>query len=229
MQPVRWRKMDSIPEMTTQVAEAICRLANGFIREQGCFTIVLAGGNTPRSIYQHLQQNRTDWSRWYIYFSDERCLPAGDPDRNDSMAYAALLDYVPVPPENIHAILAQLSTAQCLGDYTEALQHIREFDLVLLGLGEDGHTASLFPDHDWGASDSAPAVLAVDDAPKPPARRISLSANRLCKAKNVWFLVSGESKRDVLLRWQAGENIPAGAIQATGNPVEVFYNVSAGN
>lgn len=218
--------MDSTGEMTTQLADAICELANSLIREQGSFAIVLAGGNTPRAIYHKLQHCQTDWSRWHVYFGDERCLPVGDPDRNDSMAHSTLLDHIPIPAQNIHAIPAQLPTTQCIADYSAALENVGEFDLVLLGIGEDGHTASLFPHHDWGTTESAPELLAISDAPKPPSHRISLSAKRLGKARNVWFIVAGENKREVLLRWQAGEKIPASAIQPTGNIVDVFYNVS---
>ncbi len=86
------------------------------------------------------------------------------------------------------------------------------FDLTLLGLGEDGHTASLFPGREWGTEPDSPDALAVLDAPKPPAQRVSLSAARLSRSRQVIFLVSGESKRDALARWRASENIPARAI-----------------
>jgi 6-phosphogluconolactonase len=226
MQNIRWHHIDSAEEMTARLANAICELANACIREHGHFAIVLAGGNTPRPIYQCLRHCKTDWSHWHIYFGDERCLPVGHPERNDSMAHADFLDQVPIPHENIQPIPSQLPASRCISEYTDVLKHAGEFDLVLLGLGEDGHTASLFADHDWGATGAGPAVLAITDAPKPPPHRISLSAQRLSNTKHVWFIVTGENKRDVLIRWQNGEKIPASAIQPTGNPVEVFYNVS---
>jgi 6-phosphogluconolactonase len=99
--------------------------------------------------------------------------------------------------------------------YTEALRTVGEFDLVLLGLGEDGHTASLFPGHEWGTAPGSPDVLAVFDAPKPPQQRVSLSAARLSRARQVIFLVSGESKREAVAEWRAGKNIPARAIVPT--------------
>ena len=93
--------------------------------------------------------------------------------------------------------------------YTETLRTIGEFDLVLLGLGEDGHTASLFPNHDWGIAPDAPDVLAVFNAPKPLTERVSLSAARLSRAREVLFLIAGDAKREAVKRWRAGENIPA--------------------
>jgi 6-phosphogluconolactonase len=90
---------------------------------------------------------------------------------------------------------------------------VAEFDLVLLGLGEDGHTASLFPGHDWGVRSDAPDVIAVFDAPKPPPQRVSLSAARLSRAREVLFLVEGIAKRDAVARWRMGANIPARSIR----------------
>jgi 6-phosphogluconolactonase len=92
------------------------------------------------------------------------------------------------------------------------LQQVGEFDLVLLGLGEDGHTASLFPGKDWGQEVDSPIALPVFDAPKAPAGRVSLSARRLSQAKQVLFLVTGESKREAVMNWRAGAPIPARAI-----------------
>ena len=97
--------------------------------------------------------------------------------------------------------------------YTYSLQDVGPFDLVLLGLGEDGHTASLFPGDDWGSDTDAPDALAIAGAPKPPAERVSLSAARLRRARNVLFLVTGASKREAVARWRRGDTLPAAAIR----------------
>ena len=97
--------------------------------------------------------------------------------------------------------------------YAKTLRNLGDFDLVLLGLGEDGHTASLFPGHDWGAAQGPPDVIAVFDAPKPPPQRISLSADRLSHARSVLFLVEGEPKREAVRKWRQGADIPARAIR----------------
>jgi 6-phosphogluconolactonase len=99
--------------------------------------------------------------------------------------------------------------------YAETLQTVGDFDLVLLGLGEDGHTASLFPDHEWGAAPGSPDTLAVLDAPKPPPQRVSMSAARLSRARQVNFLVCGGLKHKAVAEWRAGKDIPARAIKPT--------------
>ena len=137
------------------------------------------------------------------------------------MAGLAWLDHVPLPAAHRHAIPAELG-AERAAAYAAELRGVGDFDLVLLGLGEDGHTASLFPGHDWGEAPDAPDALAVLDAPEPPPERVSLSAARLSRSREVLFLVAGPSKREALARWRAGERIPAAAIRpATGVDVLV--------
>ncbi len=183
------------------------------IERRGRFLIVLAGGNTPSGIYRMLRTAATDWSRWQVYFGDERCLPADDAERNSRMAADAWLNRAPIPQDQVHAIPAELGASAAALAYAETLRGVGDFDLVLLGLGEDGHTASLFPGRDWGVAASAPDALAVFDAPKPPPQRVSLSAARLSRTREVLFMVEGEAKRSAVARWRAGEQLPAGAIR----------------
>ncbi len=114
----------------------------------------------------------------------------------------------------MHAIPGELGAAAAASAYADTLRDIGDFDMVLLGLGEDGHTASLFPDHDWGVADGAPDTIAIPDAPKPPPERVSLSAARLSRAQSVLFLVEGGSKLDAIARWRAG----APALPRAGDP-----------
>jgi 6-phosphogluconolactonase len=186
------------------------------IEQRGRFLIVLAGGNTPRGIYRMLHAADTDWSCWQVYFGDERCLPADSAERNSRMAADAWLNHVPIPQDQVHAIPAELGASAAALAYAETLRGVGDFDLVLLGLGEDGHTASLFPGRDWGVAASAPDALAVFDAPKPPPQRVSLSSARLSRTREVLFLVEGEAKRNVVARWRAGELLAAGAIRLAG-------------
>lgn len=210
-----------MPTTASAVAERIVALANHCIACKQSFHIVLAGGETPRAIYALLRNAITDWHHWHIYFGDERCYPVGHPQRNDTMAFNEWLAQVPVPHEQIHSIPAELPPAVCVEQYTQALSKVGTFDLVLLGLGEDGHTASLFPGNDWGEKNGAADVMVVDNAPKAPELRITLSARRLSNANHVWFLVKGENKHAILQRWQSGEILPASAIQSK-NTVIIF-------
>lgn len=190
----------------------ITRAAEQAIIDSGAFRLVLAGGNTPRALYKRLRALKTNWAAWHIYFGDERCLPAVDPERNSTMAREAWLDHVPVPQKQIYVIPAEMGAKAAAEAYSVTLQPVGEFDLVLLGLGEDGHTASLFPGNDWGREVNFPVALPVFDAPIAPAERVSLSAWRLSQAKQVFFLVTGESKHEAVMNWRAGANIPARAI-----------------
>lgn len=192
---------------------------------RGRFDLVLAGGDTPRAVYRRLATATADWAHWHLYFGDERCLPATDPARNSRLAGAAWLDQGAIPPAQIHIIPAELGAAPAAAAYAATLRTVADFDLVLLGLGEDGHTASLFPGHDCGAAPGAPDVLAVFDAPKAPAARVSLSAARLGRARQVLFLVSGQAKRHALAAWRAGQPIPASRI-APAAGVDVLFEAS---
>jgi len=210
----RWHPVADDSELERQAVSLILDCAGQAIRARGQFHLVLAGGNTPRGIYRALCTGQTDWARWHIYFGDERCLPPDDAARNSVMAAEAWLSHVPIPEASIHIIPAELNAAEAARGYAMTLQKVGDFDLVLLGVGEDGHTASLFPGHDWGVAESSADVLPVFDAPKPPSQRVSLSVRRLARARTVLFLVSGESKRAAVKAWQAGEDLPVAAIGA---------------
>ena len=199
-------------ELQNVALDMILTSAATAIQQHGQFHLVLAGGETPRAIYKRLRAAHTDWSSWHIYFGDERCVPPADPRRNSVMADEAWLDYVEIPADQLYTIPGELGADLAACEYTQTLNTVGMFDLTLLGLGEDGHTASLFPGREWGVESDSPDTLAVLDAPKPPAQRVSLSAARLSRSRQVLFLVSGESKRDAVARWRAGENIPARAI-----------------
>ena len=210
---VRWLAVADVAELERTACRHIIDTAERAIKQRGEFLIVLSGGNTPRGVYRFLRERNAGWSHWNVYFGDERCLPADDVGRNSRMAADEWLDHVPIPKGQVHPIPAEFGPAAAALAYADTLRNVGEFDLVLLGLGDDGHTASLFPNHDWGTAPDAPAVLAVFNAPKPPPERVSLSASRLSRAREVLFLIAGDSKRDAVARWAAGENISARAIR----------------
>jgi 6-phosphogluconolactonase len=206
--------MISLPELkifnhAVELAEAatqhILTAAESAIRCRGQFKIVLAGGSTPNAIYQLLAQAQADWSHWWIFWGDERCLAVDDPERNSLMAQQRWLTQVAIPHQQIFPIPAETGAATAAVAYQSLLAKFLPVDLVLLGMGEDGHTASLFPGH---SHDPQQSVHAVYNAPKPPSERVSLSAKTLSAAEQVLFLISGASKQTAFQQWQAGENLP---------------------
>lgn len=208
-QRVRWHRQADCPELQQSALTRILAGAAQAMAHRGQFRLVLAGGETPRAVYQALRTAEADWSAWHIYFGDERCLPPDDPARNSRMAGEAWLDHVAIPASQIHPIPTELGACQAAAAYAAILRDVDSFDLVLLGLGEDGHTASLFPGHSPLPGDEAAEVLAVFDAPKPPAQRVSLSAARLAWTRQLVFLIAGEGKRQAVADWLAGKDIPA--------------------
>lgn len=223
---MRWQWYEQEAEVRQAATQIIALAAAEAIKARGAFHMVLAGGSTPRAVYQTLNDLPTDWSAWHIYYGDERVLPADHADRNSVMAQSAWLAQSPIPPQQIHTIPTERGLEAARASYLQILAPLGAFDLVLLGLGEDGHTASLFPGHDFGAAPDAADVLMVNDAPKPPPERISLSANRLSNAHVVLFLVTGAGKREAVKRWMSGEAIPASAIQCL-NGVDVLLDRAA--
>lgn len=223
---LRWQWFEHADAVRDAALAFIARAAAEAITARGEFHIVLAGGSTPRAVYQSLCQVATDWGRWHIHFGDERVLPADHSDRNSKMADDAWLSQVPIPANQIHPIPTELGLEAACAAYREHMARTGEFDLVLLGLGEDGHTASLFPGQDPGSGPDAPDVLMVRDAPKPPPERLSLSAHRLSRTRHVLFLVTGAGKRDPVTRWKRGERIPAAAIRCD-NGIDVLLDSAA--
>lgn len=209
---VRWIPFADGAALRDHARRRVVEAARDAIGERQRFVIVLAGGNTPRALYRTLRDADTDWSHWHIYFGDERCVAAGDPDRNSVMAAESWLDHVPIPLSQRHPIPAELGAEAAAQLYARELENIGEFDLVLLGLGEDGHVASLFPRETKRREESKADAIAVFDAPKPPPERVSLSAARLNRTRATMFLIEGQSKREAVQRWRAGEDIPASAI-----------------
>jgi 6-phosphogluconolactonase len=220
---IKWQSFESQVSLDQAAMKRVVALADSSIKARGQFHLVLAGGSTPKNVYTLLKNINTDWHKWHIYFGDERCLDLGHQDRNSTMAFEVWFDHIDIPSQNIHTIPAELGPVEGAYLYNETLSQVGDFDLVLLGLGEDAHTASLFPGHSW---DNNLDVLAVFDAPKPPPLRVSMSPVRLSRSKSVLFLVSGKEKQAAINQWKAGELIPASLVTCN-NGVDVYcFNVS---
>ena len=224
-QQSHWHVFATQHELEDAAIERILTAADDAIATRGAFHLVLAGGTTPRHIYGALRSEAADWKHWHIWFGDERCLSPEHPDRNSRMVMTTWLAHVPIPFAQIHVIPAEKGAEAAAHDYAELLKSVPRFDLVLLGLGEDGHTASLFPMQEWERAISWPPVIPVHDAPKPPPDRVSLSPDRLSAAEVVLFLVTGAGKADAVRDWKDGVPIPASRIMAAS--VEIFLDSEA--
>ncbi len=220
---VRWHV---IPDMGTLIDDVSLRIycaARQAIARQGRFSIVLAGGKTPQAVYRVLASSDADWSSWHIYFGDERCLPSDHPERNSVMAAQCWLDHVQIPAHNVHVIPAELGPVAAARHYSEVIRHARPFDMVLLGMGEDGHSASLFPGLDYAAGETVHAVM---NAPKPPSERVSLSKAVLNDSCMVVAMVTGASKRSAVRRWRQCEELPIADIHGRCG-IDVFLDPAA--
>jgi 6-phosphogluconolactonase len=211
------------------VAEAAVELilthARTAIAERGRFRILLAGGTTPTATYRLLASRDADWGAWQVYHGDERCLPADDGERNSLVADQVWLERVAIPREQVHAIPAELGAEAAAEAYSPLVAAALPFDLVLLGVGEDGHTASLFP----GRSIPPEAlVIPVHDAPKPPSDRVSLTPKALGASARILFLITGAGKRDALRQWQSGVPLPAAQVAAAGSAMALLDRAAAG-
>lgn len=191
-------------------AKRVAELCLDAVAKNGVCHLVLAGGATPKRCYELLRSMELPWGLLHIWFGDERCLPVGDVERNDTMADSALLSYVPVPFAQIHRIPAELGPEFAAEAYADLLAAAPVMDIVLLGMGEDGHTASLFPDNP--ALQDERLAVPVFNSPKPPPERVSIGYGVFNAARHRLILVAGKGKADALARIGAGEALPIAAI-----------------
>jgi len=173
----------------------------------GARSLVLTGGTTPRLLYGMLAGMPVEWGRVSLLFGDERCVPPTHPESNYRMAKETLLNRIDAGA--VLRIPGELGAEEAAELYDAAVGRMQPLDLVLLGIGEDGHCASLFPGHP--ALDATGWAVPVHDAPKPPPDRVSLTLGCLRNARRVIFLVTGSGKADAFRRAQKGE-VPAGMI-----------------
>jgi len=194
-----------------EACQRILTSAEKAIAARGAFKIVLAGGTTPEATYRELAKNNADWSKWHVYIGDERCLPANDAERNSVMAARSLTNHVGIPADQIYIINAEQGAEVAAKAYADVVNAALPFDVVLLGMGEDGHTASLFPGHQHNLTET---THAVHNAPKPPSDRVSLSAAALANTDELLMLITGEGKQEPLSQWLAGKELPIAMIGA---------------
>ncbi|MGD2118210.1 MAG: 6-phosphogluconolactonase [Chromatiales bacterium] len=209
LQQIKWHVSNDAAAVARDASDRIIHEARNAIGDRGVFKVVLAGGSTPQQTYRYLARGDSDWSRWQLYLGDERCVEAEDPLRNSVMIRDTLLSHVAIPQQQVHFIHADQGFDNAIEDYEKKVRRARPFDLVMLGMGDDGHTASLFPGNEY---DKPSELVAVDNSPFEPAERISLSYAALNDARKVMVLIAGAGKRETVQRWLDGEDLPISRI-----------------
>jgi 6-phosphogluconolactonase len=241
----------NLSELFSAACQHILQAGEQAIARQGYFSLVLAGGSTPQGVYRLLGQEggALDWSKVDFFWGDERCVPPDHPDSNYRMAWEALLACLPVPPENLHRIQAESHPVQAAQAYQEQVREyfrqtsrisglptssptIPSFDLILLGMGEDGHTVSLFPGTP-ALAESQRWVVAVDhNQPPPPlVDRVTLTLPLINAAQEVVVLVAGENKAACLEQVFAGHSdppLPVQLIRPTSGELTWMLDQAAG-
>jgi len=204
------------------------RITAAVAGRRACY-LALAGGETPRGCYKRLAgppyRDSLPWASVFVYWSDERQVPLDDPASNYAMAKAALLDRVPIPVEQFFPLV---------GDPTPALRRVPpdaggrpRFDVIHLGIGEDGHTASLFPGSP-ALQEKQALVAAVYNAPKPPPERLTLTLPVINAARAVLFMVQGASKREALARARRRDPaVPATHVQPVDGELRFIVDRAA--
>jgi len=213
-----WIVFNDEISLSKALAQEILIIAKKAILENDYFNIVLTGGRSVLSLYKILSESDSNWNKWYIYISDERFLPKNHKDRNDRLINEIWLDNSTIPKKNIHFIKAELGLNEARLDYENTLKKINKFDVVLLSMGEDGHIASLFPEHIYP---NKHMVVVEQYSPKQPKQRISLSYQQLNKSHHVFKLIVGESKRKAVSLLEQNTILPI--TKVNGDHEKIYY------
>ncbi|MGJ3237856.1 MAG: 6-phosphogluconolactonase [Anaerolineae bacterium] len=214
-------------------AERIVRLATATLEMNDTFSMALAGGSTPEPVYAMLAHKfdaYLDWSRIHLFFGDERVVVPDDPQSNYHMVKTALLDHIDIPAENVHRIRGELEPQAAADAYAEEIRSFfgdddTYFDLNLLGMGDDGHTASLFPGTD-AVHEQNTLVIAHHVQAKGDLWRVSLTFPAILKSGNIMFMVAGENKapalKAVLTGTEQVDVYPAQVIARSDHPYVIW-------
>ncbi|OIV98040.1 hypothetical protein TanjilG_12271 [Lupinus angustifolius] len=200
-------------EIAVSLAEYVAKISNKFTKERGAFTVTLSGGSLITHLRKLLEApyfDTLEWSKWHVFWLDERVVPKTHDDSNYKLAYDGFLSKVPIPPGNVYAINDTLSAEGAADDYETRIRHLvknnviasssngfPKFDLQLLGMGPDGHVASLFPGHSLVNEDKK-WVAFIKDSPKPPPERITLTFPVINSSAYAVLVVTGAGKADAV-------------------------------
>lgn len=190
----------------------------------GSAHLALSGGTTPKLTYELLAKEDVDWSAIHVWFADERCVDPGDPESNYRLAAESLLERANVVPAHVHRMEGELEPAQGARRYALELgaqlpvdAHASQpiLDVIVLGIGPDGHVASLFPGSDALRAKDPPACIAISDSPKPPPERLTLSLPVLHAARSCLLLATGAGKADAVsaMLGEPTEHVPASLLR----------------
>lgn len=202
-----WTVLDSAEQVAQIAVAAILKQAKQAIASKGVFHLVTAGGTTPMRCYELLLEKDAEIAhldKWHIYMGDERVLPADDAERNSLALVASWLSKSSIPKENWHLMATENGVEKAQESYKKIVDEIMCFDVVMLGMGEDGHTASIFPNHVYQED----SVVIERNSPKMPPERISLSVARLSQAELVIKLITGSGKKQACSQIQQGATLP---------------------
>jgi len=203
-----WTVYSSLDNAATAAADFIAEHIAASIAARGVCHMIVPGGNTPAGCFAALAEKSLSWDKVHCYPGDERCYEAGHTERNDVMIKKHLLSRLPVI--NFHPMPSELGAEQAAEAYRETVDAIDAFDIAFIGMGEDGHTASLFPGN--VALEKTASVVAVHDSPKPPTDRVSMSLLTLRRARLRVVLTAGASKAEIMVRIRAGETLPVNQV-----------------
>lgn len=200
------------PEAVAQAAaEYLFQQINSCVAGKGVCHVVLPGGSTPARCLELLSDRSLPWNRIHWYPGDERCYPAGHDERNDTMIATKLFSGHKQHINNLHPIPVELGPQQAARQYAALIDTTGGMDIVVLGMGEDGHTASLFPGNP--AVHDEHSVVAVYDAPKAPAERVSIGLSTLKNAAECVVIATGDNKAEALASVFDGAPLPVGLIE----------------
>eukprot|EP00732_Lithocolla_globosa_P005026 Lithocolla_globosa_v1_NODE_4916_length_1340_cov_3.569650.p1 type:complete len:264 gc:universal NODE_4916_length_1340_cov_3.569650:843-52(-) len=228
-------KDTDIPRALASFVETQSREA---VKNNGKFTIGLSGGSLPKTLGAGLSsepfKSAIDWSKWHVFFVDERCVPLDDKDSNYKACKKEFFEKVSIPDSQIYAINPDLAPAECAADYAKKIEAVipdYNFDLLLLGMGPDGHTCSLFP-WDHLLSKKEVTVASILNSPKKPPQRVTLTMPAVNKAKQVAFVTTGAPKADAIGNVLEGdqalkERYPSMSVKPEGSAVMWFIDGAA--
>lgn len=206
-------------DLYRHAAEMFVNIANKAVNETGFFRVALSGGSTPGTLYSLLGESYADvirWDRTHIFFGDERCVPPDHPGSNYRMAERLMLSKISIPPANVHRLKGEIEPRKAAEEYTSEIRQVfgiepgtlPQFDLILLGIGEDGHTASIFPGTDVVGETSPERLIAAVYVRQLSAYRLTMTPPVLLHAQKVVFLAVGSAKAEAVHQSLEGPYIP---------------------